>query len=37
MFLGWDPSFKESLFQFIQERDTTFKTYGNFQLIRIAR
>jgi hypothetical protein len=37
VFWGWDPSFKESLFQFIQERDTTFKTYGNFQLIRIAR
>lgn len=35
-FRAWDPSFKESLHQFVTERDATFKTYGNFQLTRIC-
>ena len=37
LFWGWDPSFRESLIQFIQERNQTFKIYGNFQLTKIAR
>lgn len=37
LFRGWDPSFKESLLQFITEREANFKTYGNFQLTKISR
>ena len=35
MLRAWDPSFRESLLQFVQERDTTYKTYGNVQLTKI--
>lgn len=36
LFRFWNTSFKESLLQFICERDTTFKTYGNIRLMKIS-